>query len=42
MGGDGTQKAESPPSSSSKEAGVRQASRGLGQASTRLEQAWDA
>lgn len=41
VGGDGAQKAESPPSSSSKEAGVRQASRGAGQASTRLRQAWD-
>lgn len=42
VGGDWAQKAESPPSSSSKEAGVRQASRGAGQASTRLGQAWDA
>lgn len=42
VGGDGAQKAESPPSSSSKEAGVRQASRGAGQASTRVRQAWDA
>lgn len=42
VGGEGAQKAESPPSSSSKEAGVRQASRGARQASTRLEQAWDA
>lgn len=42
MGGDGAQKAESPPSSSSKEAGVRQVSRGAGQASMRLRQAWDA
>lgn len=42
VGGDEEQKAESPPSSSSKEAGVRQASRGAGQASTVLGQAWDA
>lgn len=42
VGGDGAQKAESPPSSSSKEAGVRQASRGVGQASARPGQAWDA
>lgn len=41
VGGDGAQKAESPPSSSSKEAGVRQASRGAGQASTRSGQVWD-
>lgn len=40
VGGDWAQKAESPPSSSSKEAGVRQASRRAGQASTRLGQAW--
>lgn len=40
MGGDGAQKAESPPSSSSKEAGVRHASSGAGQASTRTGQAW--
>lgn len=42
MGGDGAQKAPSPPSSSSKEAGVRQASRGVRLASKRLGQAWDA
>lgn len=42
VGGDGAQKAESPLSSSSKEAGVRQASRGVGQASIWLGQAWDA
>lgn len=42
VGGDGVQKTESPPSSSNKEAGVRQASRGVGQASIRLGQAWDA
>lgn len=42
MGGDGAQKAESPASSSSKEAGVRHASRGAGQASTRTGQAWAA
>lgn len=42
VGGDGAQKADSPPSSSSKEAGVRQASRGVGQASTWLRQDWDA
>lgn len=41
VGGDTAQKAESPPSSSSKEAGVRQASKGAGQASRRLGQAWD-
>lgn len=42
VGGDGAQNAESPPSSSSKEAGVRQASRGVGQASARPGQVWDA
>lgn len=42
MGGDEAQKAESPPSSSSREAGVRQASRGAGQASPRLEEGCDA
>lgn len=42
VGGDGVQKAESPPSSSNKEAGVRQASRGAGQASIWFGQAWDA